>query len=109
MLQYHQIISHLLHTRHIENCDSVCKERNVHFCLASYNKPHAFPHINAEVAELRMQAGVTPMNDIALKITISIRAFIDSHMQEISLLSKSFSLAFFYVDREKFTALCVVY
>ena len=39
----------------------------------SCNKPHTFPHTDAEVAELRLQAGVTPMSDIALKVTISIR------------------------------------
>jgi hypothetical protein len=42
----------------------------------SCNKPHAFPHTDAEVAEIRLQAGVTPMSDIALKVTMSIRALL---------------------------------
>jgi hypothetical protein len=46
------------------------------FCLVSCNMPYACPHTDAGVAELRLQAGVTPMSDIALKVTISIRALL---------------------------------
>lgn len=43
VFKYRQTIAHLLHTRHVENCASGCKARNVHFVRWTATSHMHFP------------------------------------------------------------------
>lgn len=92
MLQYRHTIAHSLHTRHIENCDSGCKERM--FILsgelqhAICMSPHRCRSRRAPPAG-RCDANVRHRSESHYFNP----CFIDLHMQEIFLSTKSSSLA----------------